>query len=185
MLDPDDVRRLRNYRQQGMASKVNLGPGLAAALPRRRPADLLRGRIHIGPDVDDLERAFDEAKYGGISRKPYLEATIPTLWDTTLAPAGQHVMSVYVQFTPYALREGSWDTRREEVGDAVLRTLETYAPGISRRVLARQVLTPLDLERTYGLTGGHPAPRRDGARPALPRATAAGLGPLSRSEQYR
>ncbi|HEV7501349.1 MAG TPA: amine oxidase, partial [Vicinamibacteria bacterium] len=109
------------------------------------------------PDVDDLERAFDEAKYGGISRKPYLEATIPTLWDTTLAPAGHHVMSVYVQFTPYALREGSWDTRREEVGDAALRTLETYAPGISRRVLARQVLTPLDLERTYGLTGGHPA----------------------------
>jgi phytoene dehydrogenase-like protein len=157
VLDPDDVRRMRNYRQKGMASKVNLA---LDALPSFRggvSSDLLRGRIHIGADVDDLERAFDEAKYGGISRKPYLEATIPTLSDTTLAPAGKHVMSVYVQFTPYALREGSWDTRRDEVGDAVLRTLEAYAPGITRLVVARQVLTPLDLERTYGLTGGHPS----------------------------
>jgi len=156
VLDPDDVRRLRNYRQQGMASKVNLALDSLPPFRGEVSPDLLRGRIHIGPDVDDLERAFDDAKYGGISRKPYLEATIPTLWDTTLAPAGQHVMSVYVQFTPYALREGSWDTRRDEVGDAVLRTLEVYAPGLSRRVVARQVLTPLDLERTYGLTGGHP-----------------------------
>ena len=157
VLDPDDVRRLRNYRQQGMASKVNLALDSLPPFRGDVSPDLLRGRIHIGDDVDDLERAFDDAKYGGISRKPYLEATIPTLWDTTLAPAGQHVMSVYVQFTPYALREGSWETRRDEVGEATLRTLETYAPGISRRVLARQVITPLDLERTYGLTGGHPA----------------------------
>ena len=156
VLDPDDVRRLRNYRQQGMASKVNLALDSLPPFRGEVAPDLLRGRIHIGPDVDDLERAFDDAKYGGISRKPYLEATIPTLWDSTLAPAGQHVMSVYVQFTPYVLREGSWEARRDEVGDAALRTLEAYAPGISRRVVARQVLTPLDLERTYGLTGGHP-----------------------------
>jgi phytoene dehydrogenase-like protein len=129
VLDPDDVRRLRNYRQQGMASKVNLALDSLPPFRGDVSPDLLRGRIHIGPDVDDLERAFDDAKYGGISRKPYLEATIPTLWDSTLAPAGQHVMSVYVQFTPYALREGSWETRRDEVGDAALRTLETYAPG--------------------------------------------------------
>jgi phytoene dehydrogenase-like protein len=157
VLDPDDVRRLRNYRQQGMCSKVNLALDSLPPFRGDVSPDLLRGRIHIGADVDDLERAFDDAKYGGISRRPYLEATIPTLWDTTLAPAGQHVMSIYVQFTPYALREGSWETRRDEVGEATLRTLETYAPGISRRVLARQVITPLDLERTYGLTGGHPA----------------------------
>ncbi|HEV7501899.1 MAG TPA: NAD(P)/FAD-dependent oxidoreductase, partial [Vicinamibacteria bacterium] len=157
VLDPDDVRRLRNYRQQGMASKVNLALDALPAFRGEVSADHLRGRIHIGPEVDLLERAFDEAKYGGISGKPYLEATIPTLSDPTLAPAGRHVMSVYVQFTPYALREGTWDARRDELGDAVLRTLEEYAPGLTRSVIGRQVLTPVDLERTYGLTGGHPA----------------------------
>ena len=157
VLDPDDVRRLRNYRQQGMASKVNLALDTLPAFRGDVSADLLRGRIHIGPEVDLLERAFDEAKYGGISTRPYLEATIPTLSDTTLAPAGKHVMSVYVQFTPYKLREGTWDARRDEVGDAVLRTIEEYAPGITRTVVGRQVLTPVDLERTYGLTGGHPS----------------------------
>jgi phytoene dehydrogenase-like protein len=157
VLDPDDVRRLRNYRQQGMASKVNLALDALPAFRGGVPSDHLRGRIHIGPDVDDLERAFDDAKYGGISRKPYLEATIPTLSDPTLAPAGKHVLSAYVQFTPYKLREGDWDTRRDEVGEVVLRTLEHCAPGITRLVLGRQVLTPLDLERTYGLTGGHPS----------------------------
>jgi phytoene dehydrogenase-like protein len=158
VLDPDDVRRLRNYRQQGMASKVNLA---LEAVPEFRggvSSELLRGRIHVGPVVDDLERAFDDAKYGGLSSKPYLEVTIPTLSDATLAPAGKHVMSVYAQFTPYALRDGGgWDARRDEVADTVLRTLEEYAPGLTSRVIGRQVLTPLDLERTYALTGGHPA----------------------------
>jgi phytoene dehydrogenase-like protein len=157
VLDPDDVRRLRNYRQQGMASKVNLALDALPAFRGGVSSDLLRGRIHVGPDVDDLERAFDDAKYGGISRKPYLEVTIPTLSDSTLAPAGKHVMSIYVQFTPYALREGIWETRGDEVGDAALRALEQYAPGITRLVRGRQVLTPVDLERTYGLTGGHPS----------------------------
>ena len=157
VLDPDDVRRLRNYRQQGMASKVNLALDALPAFRGGVPAEHLRGRIHLGPEVDLLERAFDDAKYGGISRTPWLEATIPTLSDTTLAPAGKHVMSVYVQFTPYALREGTWEARRDEVGDIVLRTLEAYAPGLTSTVVGRQVLTPLDLERTYGLTGGHPA----------------------------
>jgi phytoene dehydrogenase-like protein len=158
VLDPDDVRRLRNYRQQGMASKVNLALDALPVFRGDVPSEVLRGRIHVGPDVDDLERAFDDAKYGGISRQPYLEATIPTLSDPALAPAGKHVMSVYVQFTPYALRDGGgWEARRDEVGDVTLKTLERYAPGLTRLVLGRQVLTPVDLERTYGLTGGHPS----------------------------
>jgi phytoene dehydrogenase-like protein len=106
-----------------------------------------------------MERAFDAWKYGRLPERPILEATIPSLADPTLvegAPAGTHVMSVIVQYTPYALREGSWNERRDELGDLVLATLEDVAPGISGLVTARQVLTPVDLEREYGMTGGHP-----------------------------
>ena len=116
----------------------------------------MRGRIHIGPDVDTLERAFDDAKYGAVSSLPWLEATIPSLLDPTLASPGRHVMSVYVQYTPYRLKDGDWRRAKGEVGDLVLRVLETYAPGIGELVLARRVVTPVDLEETYGLTGGHP-----------------------------
>jgi phytoene dehydrogenase-like protein len=157
VLDPDDFRRIRAWRQEGMASKVNLALDGLPEWKGAPAAELLRGRIHVAAEVDDIERAFDDAKYGGISRRPFLEATIPSLTDPTAAPAGKHVMSVYVQYTPYTLREGAWDDRRDELGDAVLKTLEDYAPGITARVLHRQVLTPLDLERTYGLTGGHPS----------------------------
>jgi phytoene dehydrogenase-like protein len=159
LLDPEDLQRLRHYRQRGMASKVNLAlAGLPAftAVKGEDPGSLLGGRIHIGADVDALERAFDDAKYGGISRRPYLDVTIPSLSDPSLAPPGRHVMSIHVQYTPYALREGEWSTRRDEVAEAALQTLEEYAPGLGRLVLARQVLSPLDLEQTYGLTGGHP-----------------------------
>jgi phytoene dehydrogenase-like protein len=117
---------------------------------------MLRGRIHIGASVDELERAYDDAKYGGISRRPYLDVVIPSLVDPSLAPAGHHVLSAYVQYTPYRLRSGSWASEREALGDLVTRTLEEYAPGFASLVVARQVLTPLDLEETYGLTGGHP-----------------------------
>jgi phytoene dehydrogenase-like protein len=159
LLDPFDVQRLRSYQQSGMCAKVNLAlsglPSFAAA--RGREAGTLSGRIHIGPTIDDLERAFDDAKYGGMSRRPYLDITIPSLSDPSLAPVGRHVMSVYVQYTPYRLKQGSWSARRDELGDLVLRSLEEYAPGLSTLVLARQVLTPQDLETTYGLTGGHPS----------------------------
>jgi phytoene dehydrogenase-like protein len=159
LLDPDDLQRFRNYRQTGMVSKVNLAlAGLPAfkAVKGEEAASLLGGRIHLAPEVDDLERAFDDAKYGGISRRPYLDVTIPSLADPSLAPEGRHVMSIHVQYTPYTLRDGDWRTRRDEVADVVLKTLEEYAPGLGGLVLKRQVLTPLDLEETYGLTGGHP-----------------------------
>jgi phytoene dehydrogenase-like protein len=142
-----------------MASKVNLALSALPAFTAVKGEDaaaLLSGRIHLGAAVDDLERAFDDAKYGGVSRRPWLDATIPSLADPSLAPAGRHVMSIHVQYTPYRRREGDWRTRRDEVADAALALLEEYAPGIGRLVLGRQVLTPLDLENTYGLTGGHP-----------------------------
>ena len=155
VLDPDELRRVQNYRLKGMASKVNFA---LAGLPAFRGAtpDLLRGRIHIAAGVDDLERAYDDAKYGGISRRPYLDIVIPSVVDPSLAPPGRHVLSAYVQFTPYALREGSWPARAGELGDLVTRLIEDYSPGFSSLIQHRQVITPLDLEQTYGLTGGHP-----------------------------
>jgi phytoene dehydrogenase-like protein len=160
LLDPEDLWRLRNYQQKGMAAKVNLAlDGLPAfrGLPEGEGTAALSGHIHVGDDIDTLERAFDDAKYGGLSRRPYLDVTIPTLTDPGLAPAGKHVLSAYVQFAPYKLKSGGWDARRDELREVVLKTLEEYAPGLRARVASCQVLTPLDFERTYGLTGGHPS----------------------------
>jgi len=156
-LDPEDVLRIRNFRTSGMASKVNLALSRLPRFEAARDDASLHGRIHIGPEIDALERAFDEAKYGGISRRPYLDVTIPTLSDPALAPAGRHVLSVYVQYTPYRLKSGSWPERAGEVAEAVLATLEEYAPGLRGLVVGRQVLTPWHLEATYGTTGGHPS----------------------------
>jgi phytoene dehydrogenase-like protein len=153
--------RAANIRTPGTVAKVNLA---LAGLPRFTAAGddgerLLRGRILVAPGIDAIERAFDASKYGRLSEAPVLEATIPSLADPSLvagAPAGAHVMSIHVQYAPYALREGSWDEGREALGDRVLATLESVAPGIGSLVTARQVITPLDLERDYGLSGGHP-----------------------------
>jgi phytoene dehydrogenase-like protein len=156
LLDPVELQRFRNYQQTGMCSKVNLALSGLPAFKGVAETAMLAGRIHLGREIDELERAFDDAKHGGISARPYLDATLPSLSDSSLAPAGSHVMSIYVQYTPYRLKTGDWDGRKSELGDIVLRTLEEYAPGISGLVLHRQVVTPLDLERTYGLTEGHP-----------------------------
>ena len=157
LLDPDDARRLRNYRAKGMASKVNLA---LSSLPRftalaEGDTSPLRGRIHIGATVDDLERAYDDSKYGRNSKRPWLEVTIPSIADPSLAPTGQHVMSIYVQFTPYGAK-GEATALRDEIAEAALATLEPYAPGLRKLVLGRQVLTPRDVEAEYGVTGGHP-----------------------------
>ena len=114
-----------------------------------------RGTIHIGPSIDYLERAHDDAKYGRPSREPVLEITLPSSVDTTLAPAGQHVMSMFVQYAPYHLAEGNWDEQREAFGDRCIELLGRYAPNVPGAVLHRQVLTPVDLERVYRLTGGN------------------------------
>ncbi len=157
-LGPDFRRRLVNYRAQGTVAKINLALSALPAFTGVAAGDApraLAGRIHIGPELDYLERAYDHAKYGRFSSAPWLEIAIPSLLDPLLAPAGAHIMSVYAQYAPARLREGSWDTAREAFGDTVLRVLEEYAPGLTRLVVARQVITPLDLERDWGLTGGH------------------------------
>ena len=158
-LAPSFLQQIRNYRCSGVTATVNLAldglPAFTALATSNIPAETaLAGRIHVGPDVDYIERAFDCSKYGRLSDRPWLEAVIPSLSDSTLAPVGKHVMSVYVQWAPHRLREGDWDQMRESLGDLVVRTLAEYAPDLPRRVLAGEVITPLDLERTYGLTGG-------------------------------
>ncbi len=156
-LDPVFLRKVRNIRYRGACAKVNLALG---ELPNfsSAPGDgpHLRAAISIGPDVEYLERAYDDAKYGAFSRQPYLEAFIPSLWDPTLAPDGSHVMSVLMQYAPYHLRDGTWDSaQRETLGDAVVATLARYAPNLEDAIIARQVLTPADLESRFGLTEGH------------------------------
>jgi phytoene dehydrogenase-like protein len=115
----------------------------------------MKGRIHIGPEIDYLERAFDESKYGKFSRQPYLEVTIPSLSDSSLAPAGKHVMSIYMQYAPFKLKDGDWGSQRSALGDGVVNTLAQYAPNLPGLVVDGQIITPKDLEEIYGLTGGH------------------------------
>ncbi|HEY0443834.1 MAG TPA: NAD(P)/FAD-dependent oxidoreductase, partial [Candidatus Limnocylindrales bacterium] len=161
-LGPSLGWRASNIRTPGVVAKVNLA---LRRLPKFSAAgtdgeQLLSGRIVVAPGIDAMERAFDASKYGRISDRPILEATIPSLADPSLvtgAKAGAHVMSVVLQYVPYTLRDGQWDdAAREAVGDLAVRTLETVAPGLGKLVVAREVLTPVDLEREYGLTGGHP-----------------------------
>jgi phytoene dehydrogenase-like protein len=147
--------RASNIRTPGTVSKVNLA---LSGLPSFEGADTperLGGRIVIAPSIDDLERAFDASKYGRISDEPYLEATIPTIHDPSLAPEGGHVMSIVVQWTPRELAEGDWDSQRDHLADLAVKTMETVSPGFGELVTGRHVLTPLDLERDYGLSGGH------------------------------
>jgi phytoene dehydrogenase-like protein len=162
-LAPEFRWRMRHYRARGTLAKVNLA---LSALPAFTgvPPEALTGRVRVAPDLDYLERAFDHAKYGRFSPHPWIELTIPSLLDPSLAPSGAHVLSAYVQFAPYALggRSGAapggvpaWDAQRDALGDTVVQTLEHYAPGLRSHVVAREVLTPLDLEREWGLTGGH------------------------------
>jgi phytoene dehydrogenase-like protein len=159
-LGPGFVGKLRNYRSKGSVAKLNLalsrlptftalkkdGDGAAAALS---------GRIHIGPGIDDLERAFDAAKYGDISPQPTLDVTIPSVLDDSLAPAGAHVMSVHAQFAPYALRSGDWATRKTELVKIIVQTLAAYAPDLPDIVVGHRVRTPVDLETEFRLSGGH------------------------------
>jgi phytoene dehydrogenase-like protein len=154
-LDPGFLTRIRNYRSLGSVAKVNLALGTLPTFQGVNATDL-KGRIQIGPSIDYLERAFDHAKYGEISREPFIEFTIPSIADPSLAPPGHHVLSAYVQFAPYTLARGAdWMQQRESLGDIVTRTLEQYAPGMSGAIEHRQIVTPHDLEREYALTGGH------------------------------
>ena len=154
-LSPDFVQKLQHYRGNGTVAKVNLA---LSGLPKftalkNGDSSALRGRIHVGNEIDYLERAFDESKYGNFSRQPYLDVTIPSLTDPTLAPEGKHVMSVYMQYAPYKLK-GDWESQRKALGQTVVQTLAQYAPNLPELILTHQIITPLDLEEKYGLTGG-------------------------------
>ena len=155
-LDPGFLLKVRSYRAIGCVAKVNLAlTGLPEFSALKNGAAAIPDRIHIGPDIDYLERAFDAAKYGDFSAQPYMDIHIPSIADPSLAPAGSHVMSIHVQYAPYRLKTGDWNTRRDELGDTVIKALAAYAPRIGDLIRHRQVITPLDMERTYGLTGGH------------------------------
>src|SRR2546429_7817723 len=158
-LDPVFANRMKNFRAKGNVAKVNLAlgglPGFSGLEANEGALRALSGRIHIGPDIDYLERAFDDSKYGELSRAPYLDVTIPTILDPALAPDGKHVLSAYVQFAPFKLKEGHWDLRRRDLGLTVINTLGAYAPDLSSLVEGMQVITPEDLETFYGFTGGH------------------------------
>jgi phytoene dehydrogenase-like protein len=157
---PSLLWRADNIRTPGTVAKVNL---VISALPRFTAAGddarVLRGRILVATGIDAMERAHDAAKFGRLPDEPMLEATIPSLADPSLiegAASGTHVMSVIVQPTPHTLRGTTWDEQRDALGDLVVTTLDRYAPGLAKSVIARQVITPVDLERDYGLSGGHP-----------------------------
>ncbi len=125
------------------------------AFPTGGPGPQHRGTIHISPDLDYIERAYDDAKYGKPSERPILECTLPSVVDETVAPQGKHLMSMFIQYAPYRLKGTTWDEQREVFADRCFDVLDEYAPNFKRSVLARQVLTPLDLERTFHLTGGN------------------------------
>jgi phytoene dehydrogenase-like protein len=160
LLDPAEIGptlswRAQNIRMPGVVAKVTLvldaPPGFGVDDER------LRGRIVIAPSLDHLEEAFNDSKYGRLSEQPYLEATIPTLSERALAPEGVHVMTALFQYAPRHLRDAEWDeATRDRVIDTAVRTFEEYAPGIAENIVARHVVTPADLEREYGLSGGHP-----------------------------
>ena len=154
---PDEfVEEVRRYKYRGSSGKVNLA---LDALPDFKclpgPGVHLRGAISISPSVEYMERAYDQAKYGEFSHHPYIDIVIPSLTDPSVAPPGKHVMSCFVQYAPYKLKNGDWPARREEFGDTVINTIAEFAPNLKNIIIGRQVLTPYDIEEQIGLTEGN------------------------------
>ena len=155
-LSPEFFNQVSNFKIRGSSAKVNLSldtlPNFSC-LPGNGPH--LAGAISISPSIDYIERAYDDAKYGDYSRRPYLDVIIPSTLDPSMAPPGKHVMSIFVQYAPYHLKSGNWPERREALGDTVIDTLNEYAPNLKDIILHRQVVTPWDLEHEFGLTEGN------------------------------
>jgi phytoene dehydrogenase-like protein len=157
-LEDEFATSVRRFKLRGSSGKVNLAlDGLPQFASLPGDGLHLRGDITIAPSVDYLERAYDDAKYGDFSRQPFMDVVIPSLTDPSVAPPGKHVMSIFVQYAPYHLASGpqTWEGRREEFGDTVIRTLAEYIPGFENLILHRHVVTPWDMEKTYGLTEGN------------------------------
>jgi len=156
---PDDfVTQLKRYKLRGSSGKVNLALDRFPDFVARPGSGMhMRGDISIAPNTDYLERAYDDAKYGDFSQKPFMNIVFPTLMDRDMAPPGKHVMSIFVQYAPYHIKEGPshWPEKREAFGDAVIDTLSEYCPTLKDSILHRQVLTPWDLEQEFGLTEGN------------------------------
>jgi len=154
---PDEfLKDIKNFKIRGSSGKVNLAlDGLPnfKSLPGDGPH--LKGAISISPNYDHLEKAYDDAKYGNFSQEPYMDIILPSVLDPQMAPPGKHVMSCFVQYAPYDIIGGWDDIKREAFGDAVINTLSRFAPNIKDIILHRQVLTPKDLETTFGLTEGN------------------------------
>jgi phytoene dehydrogenase-like protein len=155
-LPGDFVEDIKRYKFRGSSGKVNLA---LDALPEFRSIPgagaHLRGAISISPSVEYMERAYDDAKYGRFSRRPYIDMVIPSLTDPSIAPPGKHVMSCFVQYAPYHLKDSDWDREKENFGDTVVETIAEHAPNIKNIIRHRQVVTPLDLEREWGLSEGN------------------------------
>jgi phytoene dehydrogenase-like protein len=155
-LPPEFLQSVRRYKFRGSSGKVNLA---LDALPSFRALPgagvHLRGAMSISPGTEYMERAYDDAKYGHFSKRPYIDMVIPSLTDPSVAPPGKHVLSCFVQYAPYKLAEGTWDDQREAFGNNVINTIAEHAPNIKDIIIDRQVLTPLDLEREFGLTQGN------------------------------
>ena len=157
-LDPHFSLQVKNIRSRGSLAKINFALDRLPefrGFPPHTSASYQGGIVHIGPTLDYLERASDHAKYGRFSTEPFLEITIPSVTDPSLAPASKQVMSVWMQYAPYHLKNGAWNSQREALGDLVVNVIEQHAPGFKNSILHRHVLTPLDLEQTFGLTEGH------------------------------
>ena len=155
-LPADFVEDVNRYKFRGSSGKVNLAlSGLPDFTCLPGEGRHLRGAISISPGVEYMERAYDDAKYGRYSRRPYIDMVIPTLTDPSVAPPGKHILSCFVQYAPYHLKEGTWDEKREEFGDTVVDTISEFAPNLRSLILHRQVLTPLDIETMFGLSEGN------------------------------
>ena len=155
-LPSDFLEGVRRYKYRGSSGKVNIAlDGLPEFKAMPGTGAHLRGAISISPGVEYMERAYDDAKYGNFSRRPYIDMVIPSLTDPSVAPPGKHVLSCFVQYAPYKLAQGTWDDQREAFGDTVVNTIAEHAPNIKKLIIGRQVLTPLDLEREFGLTQGN------------------------------
>jgi phytoene dehydrogenase-like protein len=156
-LEPDFLDAIRKFRSEGTSLKMNLA---LSGLPEFKsfpgaPGPQHRATMHICPSVEYIERAWDDAKYGRPSHSPLIEMTIPTMYDPSLAPPGRHIMGIFLQYAPYTLRESNWDELREPFSNRILDVIEEYCPNIRSIVVERQTLSPLDLERRFGLTGGN------------------------------
>jgi phytoene dehydrogenase-like protein len=157
-LPPEVVEAVRGIDYSSASLKINLALSALpdfSALPGAAAGPQHRGTIHLCPGLDYMERAYDDARAGRPSAEPILEATIPSVVDPSVAPPGQHVMSMFVQYAPYRLAAGSWDELKEPFADRCVALMDRYAPGFKASVLHREVLSPLDLERRFGLTGGN------------------------------